>query len=115
MHELSLCQNLVEILEKQAQQHGAKRVTGVWLELGAFACVEESALRFGFEVTCRGTLAEGCLLHLSSRPSQAWCWQCNQSVEVSGMEDVCPLCHNPGLQRENDNGMQIKSIEVAQE
>jgi hydrogenase nickel incorporation protein HypA/HybF len=35
MHELSLCQNLVEILQQQAQQHGAKRVTGVWLELGA--------------------------------------------------------------------------------
>jgi Zn finger protein HypA/HybF involved in hydrogenase expression len=34
MHELSLCQNLVEILQQQAQQHGAKRVTGVWLELG---------------------------------------------------------------------------------
>ena len=94
MHELSLCQNLVEILQQQAQQHGAKRVTGVWLELGAFACIEESALRFGFEITCRGTMAEGCQLHLSQRPSQAWCWNCNESVEVSG-EAVCPRCHSP--------------------
>lgn len=114
MHELSLCQNLVEILEQQAQQHGAKRVTGVWLELGAFACIEESALRFGFEITCRGTVAEGCQLHLSQRPSLSWCWNCNESVEVSG-DEVCPHCHSPGLQRENDSGMQIKSIEVDQE
>lgn len=114
MHELSLCQNLVEILEQQAREHGAKRVTGVWLALGANACVEESALHFGFEITCRGTVAEGCQLHLSQSPSQAWCWHCSQRVDP-GEEDVCPLCHRAELQRENNNEMQIKSIEIQQE
>ncbi|VFS46710.1 hydrogenase nickel incorporation protein HybF [Budvicia aquatica] len=46
MHEVSLCESTLEIIEKQAKQHGVKRVTGVWLELGALSCVEESSLHF---------------------------------------------------------------------
>lgn len=46
MHEVSLCQSAVEIIEQQARQHQVKKVTGVWLEIGALSCIEESALRF---------------------------------------------------------------------
>lgn len=114
MHELSLCQNLVDILEQQARAHDAKRVTGVWLELGAQACVEESALRFSFDIACQGSRAEGCQLHLTVRASCAWCWNCNQSVELT-QEGICPHCQSPSVQREINNEMQIKSIEIQQE
>ncbi len=59
MHEITLSQRALEIIEQQAQQAGARRVTGVWLKVGAFSCVEASALTFCFELVCRGTLAEG--------------------------------------------------------
>ena len=76
MHELSLCQSAVEIVQQQAEQHGVKRVTGVWLEIGALSCVEESAVRFSFDIVCQGTLAQGCELHIDYKPAQAWCWDC---------------------------------------
>ncbi len=71
MHELSLCQSAVEIIQQQAEQHGVARVTGVWLEIGALSCVEERAVRFSFDIACRGTLAQGCELHIDYRPAQA--------------------------------------------
>ncbi len=40
MHEITLCQRALELIEQQAAKHGAKRVTGVWLKIGAFSCVE---------------------------------------------------------------------------
>ena len=46
MHEITLSQRALEIIEQQAQQAGARRVTGVWLKVGAFSCVEASALTF---------------------------------------------------------------------
>ncbi|MBX4308602.1 hydrogenase/urease maturation nickel metallochaperone HypA, partial [Mycobacterium tuberculosis] len=49
MHEITLSQRALEIIEQQAQQAGARRVTGVWLKVGAFSCVEASALTFCFE------------------------------------------------------------------
>lgn len=74
MHELSLCQSAVEIIQQQAEQHDVKRVTGVWLEIGALSCVEESAVRFSFDIVCQGTIAQGCALHIEYKPAQAWCW-----------------------------------------
>ncbi len=71
MHELSLCQSAVEIIQRQAEQHDVKRVTAVWLEIGALSCVEESAVRFSFEIVCHGTVAQGCDLHIVYKPARA--------------------------------------------
>lgn len=78
MHELSLCQSAVEIIQRQAEQHDVKRVTAVWLEIGALSCVEESAVRFSFEIVCHGTVAQGCDLHIVYKLRPAWCWDCSQ-------------------------------------
>ncbi|WP_202215039.1 hydrogenase/urease maturation nickel metallochaperone HypA, partial [Klebsiella pneumoniae] len=40
MHEVTLCQNALDIIEQQAKQSGAQRVTAVWLELSAVSCIE---------------------------------------------------------------------------
>ncbi len=57
MHEITLSQRALEI-EQQAQQ-AARGGLPAWLKVGAFSCVEASALTFCFELVCRGTLAEG--------------------------------------------------------
>lgn len=36
MHEITLSQRALEIIEQQAQQADARRVIGVWLKVGAF-------------------------------------------------------------------------------
>ena len=58
MHEITLCQRALELIEQQAAKHGAKRVTGVWLKIGAFSCVETSSLAFCFDLVCRGSVAK---------------------------------------------------------
>lgn len=49
MHELTLCQSAFDIIEQQAQANNVKRVTGVWLEIGALSCIEESAVHFALK------------------------------------------------------------------
>ena len=99
MHEITLCQRALELIEQQAVQNHAKRVTGVWLKVGAFSCVETSALHFCFELVCRGTLAEGCELHIEEQ----------QAVRR------CPQCQSAGLRIVADDGMQIQRLEIEKE
>lgn len=112
MHELSLCESTIEIIQKQAQQHNVKRVTGVWLEIGALSCIEEHALRFCFDVVCRGTVAEGSQLHIIHKPALAWCWDCSREVEVTQHEAQCPICSGFSLRIDSGDTLQIKEIEV---
>lgn len=68
MHELSLCQSAVEIIQRQAEQHDVKRVTAVWLEIGALSCVEESAVRFSLKLSARERWRKGAIYISSINP-----------------------------------------------
>lgn len=116
MHEITLCQRAIELIEHHARQNNARRVTGVWLEVGAFSCVETSAMTFCFELVCHGTLAEGCALHIHQQEARSWCHDCQQSVTLlSQRVKCCPICHGTHLSVEADSGLQIRRIEIDQE
>lgn len=112
MHELSLCQHALTIVLEQAAQHGAQRVTGVWLDIGALACVEESALRFSFASVCRDTAAQECALFIAHSPAQAWCWDCSMRVEITRHDDPCPRCQGVHLRIQEGEALRVKSIEI---
>jgi hydrogenase nickel incorporation protein HypA/HybF len=112
MHELSLCESTLQIIERQAQQHNVNRVTAVWLEIGALSCVEESAIRFSFDLVCKGTVADGCKLHIITKPAKAWCWDCSKEVEVSEHAQGCPNCGGHSLRIDAGDTVQIKELEV---
>lgn len=112
MHEISLCYSTLELIEQQARQHGARKVTGVWLEIGALSCIEESALRFCFESVCRQTLAEGCQLHVAVRAARAWCWECSALVEISRHCAGCPQCGSYNLRIDEGDSLQLKQLAV---
>jgi hydrogenase nickel incorporation protein HypA/HybF len=116
MHEITLCQRALELIEQQAVAHGAKRITGVWLKIGAFSCVETSALSFCFDLVCRGTIAEGCKLHLEEQEAECWCESCQQYVTLLTQRvRRCPQCNSDTLQIVADDGLQIRRIEIDQE
>ncbi|NIF33709.1 hydrogenase maturation nickel metallochaperone HypA [Enterobacter sp. Cy-643] len=116
MHEITLCQRAVELIENHARQNNARRVTGVWLEVGAFSCVETSALEFCFDLVCRGTLAEGCELHIHQQEAECWCHDCQQFVTLLTQRvKCCPNCNGSNLRIVADDGMQIKRLEIDQE
>lgn len=112
MHEVTLCQNALEIIEQHAKQNHAQRVCAVWLELSAVSCIEESALHFCFDIVCRNTLAEGAKLYVSTVAAQAWCRDCQSSVSVTQFDTGCPHCGSRNLQINSSDTMQVKQIEV---
>ena len=112
MHELSLCESTLQIIEQQAREHQVNRITAVWLEIGALSCVEESAIRFSFDLVCRGSIADGCQLHIIHKPAKAWCWNCSKEVEVAQHGQGCPLCHGYSLRIDAGDTVQIKELEA---
>lgn len=116
MHEITLCQRALEIIEQQAALSGARRVTGVWLNVGAFSCVEPAALTFCFELVCRGTVAEGCALHIEEQQAACWCPTCREYVHLLSQHvRRCPQCQSSELRIVADDGLQIQRIEIDQE
>ena len=71
MHELSLAQDMLAIVEAAARRNGATRVASVRLDLGESACVEPESLAFAFEVVARDGCASGARLDIERVPGHA--------------------------------------------
>ncbi|HEY0833909.1 MAG TPA: hydrogenase maturation nickel metallochaperone HypA [Azospirillum sp.] len=112
MHEMALCESLLMAMEEAARGSGFAKVRRVRLEIGRFAGVEVQALRFGFDVVMRGSLAEGAELVVLDRPGQAWCFDCEEGVEIDERYSPCPRCGGARMQPTGGTEMTIKDLEV---
>lgn len=112
MHEMSLCEGIVQVLELEAESQSFHKISRVRLEIGALASVEISALRFGFDVVTRGTLAEGAELEIIEVPAVAWCLICMRRVEIPQRYAPCPECGAYQLQVTEGEELKIKDLEV---
>ena len=112
MHEMALCQSVIDIIEEEAKRHAFSRVRGVWLEIGALSPVELEALRFGFDVVSRNTLADGAHLEIVGVPGSGWCMHCAKTVAVVRRCDPCPDCGTYQLQIIAGGDMRLKELEV---
>ncbi|WP_186453955.1 hydrogenase maturation nickel metallochaperone HypA [Denitratisoma sp. DHT3] len=112
MHEMSLAEGVLGLIEDAARREGFSRVLAVWVEVGRLAAVEPEALRFCFDAVTAGTLADGARLEIIDLPGQAWCWQCNESVAPMDDEGSCPRCGGYGLQVTGGDQMRVKELEV---
>ncbi len=112
MHELSICQSLIESIEDAAREHAFTKVHRVTLEVGRFAGVELEALRFSFDIAGRATLCEGAELVIHSRPGAGYCFACSSAVEVDDRLAPCPACGSTQVQATGGDQLIIKDMEV---
>ncbi len=112
MHEMSLCEGVLHVLQNEAKKQGFKRVKTVWLEIGDLSSVEPEAMRFSFDVVMQHSLAEGARLEIINTPGIAWCMQCAHNVHIKQRFDECPDCGSYQLQVTAGDEMKIKELEV---
>lgn len=112
MHEMSIAEGIIQVLEDQAVEQGYQRVKAVWLEIGPLAMIETEALRFCFDAVTRGSLAEHATLNIITIQGQAFCMQCLKTVPVQQRFDACCECGSYQLQVTQGEEMRIKELEV---
>ena len=112
MHEMALCESVLQVIEQEAARHGFQQVRVVRLEIGAMAGVEVEAMRFGWGVVSRESVAEGAELVILETPGRGWCLECSREVEVARRYDPCVHCGGYQLQVTGGDELKIKDLEV---
>lgn len=92
MHELSLADEIVRMVEAAALRDHFKRVATLRLEAGALAGVEVPALRFALEAIVPGTCLESATIDIDQPPGRGWCERCAAEVPLESRADACPQC-----------------------
>ncbi len=113
MHEMSLAEGIIGLVQDAARAHAPCAVRTVRVEIGALAAVECEALRFAFDVVKRGSVADAAQLDIEHVPGSAWCMHCARSVTIAARGDPCPECGGWELMVTGGGEMRVKELELA--
>lgn len=112
MHEMSLAEGVLQVIEDSARVNGFTRVKTVWLEIGALAGVEVEAMRFCFDAVVKGSLAEGCALEIIETEGKGCCLACGETVVIHQRYDACPACGAYQVQATGGMELKVRELEV---
>ena len=112
MHEMSLAESAMQIIEEAVRKQGCKRIRTVWLEIGRLAAVEPEAMRFCFDVVSKGSIAEGAQLEIVETAGRGKCAQCGCEALVTELYEPCPECGCYALNVTGGDELRVKELEV---
>jgi hydrogenase nickel incorporation protein HypA/HybF len=92
MHELSICQALMEQVERVAAEQRARRIVSVTLRIGPLAGVEPALLESAFPLASAGTLAADSRLVVERSAVRVRCRECGAESEAQSTRLLCGGC-----------------------
>jgi hydrogenase nickel incorporation protein HypA/HybF len=93
MHELSLMQNVIEIVRQDALNHNINRVDKLKLVVGSLTTALPDSLQFAFKVLGQDEMFNQAVLEIEEKPVVYYCRHCQQKFPVKNDYCfVCPVC-----------------------
>lgn len=92
MHEMSIAQGILGIVNKTAEREKAKKVSAIGLLIGDMAGVEVESLNFCFGALVMGTIAEGAELQIKRVPLMGRCQNCGAEEHIEHYNFICSQC-----------------------
>jgi hydrogenase nickel incorporation protein HypA/HybF len=111
MHELSIAQNILEIV-RDALPQGHGNVSSVKVRIGDMAGVVPDSLTFCFSALTAGTPLQGASLDIERVPLKARCRACGGDNVLGEFIFVCPSCGSNELQLLSGRELEVAAIEV---
>jgi len=112
MHEMSLIESVVALVEDERRKQQFSRVRVVRLAVGVLGHAEPAALRFCFDAVTRGTIADGARLEIDEVPGEGWCSSCRQSVSLGERFAACPVCGDTQVRMTAGGELRLSELEV---
>jgi hydrogenase nickel incorporation protein HypA/HybF len=112
MHEVSLLQDLVELVAAEARKQPFTRVHVIRLKLGILGHAEPDALQFCFDAVTSGTIADGARLEIEMVPALGLCVHCRLTTKLQERFTACPGCGGVPLRIVAGDEMRLAELEV---
>lgn len=92
MHELSIVQNIIDIILAELPKHNLTRVESISLRIGEMRQVVPDALFFGFECLSKNTPLEGAEVKIEHIPIKGRCRNCQHEFILDNWLQSCQKC-----------------------
>ncbi len=114
MHELSIAQNIIEIIQQHVPELEWERVTVVRLKIGAVAGIVPESLEFSFRAITAESLLSHTRLEIESVPFRIHCNACDTTTENEDGFALCGNCGSTDTKMLSGSELNISEIEIAE-
>ena len=112
MHELAICQSLMDQVETIALERNARCVTSIIIGMGPLAGVESQLLKNAYSIASAGTLAEHAELVIEQLPIIVKCTQCGSESDALPNKLICKQCGDWRTTLVSGDEMMLLSVEL---
>jgi len=112
MHELSVCQALLQQVREIARSHQAEAVDAVTVRIGPLSGVVPDLLRHAFEVARAGSYTGAARLNIEELPVRVHCPKCRSEAETAPNRILCPECGNWRVQVVSGEELLLARVEL---
>ena len=112
MHEVSLAESIIELIEQAALREGFALVRMVRLEIGELACVAPDALETAFAAACRDTCAEQARIEIETVAGEGECPDCGIRAAMPSLYELCPQCGERPLRVIRGTELRVSTLDV---
>jgi hydrogenase nickel incorporation protein HypA/HybF len=115
MHELSICQQMINQVNEIALQHQASAIQSITLQIGPLSGIESSLLIQAFPFAAAQTMAENAELIIEELPVIIQCNQCGSKTSTMPNKLVCSQCGDHHTQLLSGDEMLLANVEISRE
>jgi hydrogenase nickel incorporation protein HypA/HybF len=112
MHELAICQALMDQVENIALERNALCVTSIVVGMGPLSGVEAQLLKNAYPIASAGTVAEHAELIIESLPIRVKCGQCGSESDALPNKLVCKQCGDWRTTLVSGDELMLMSVEL---
>lgn len=112
MHELAICQSLMDQVQDIALERNALSVTSIVVGMGPLSGVEAQLLKNAYTVASAGTVAEDAELIIENLPIRVKCGQCGCESDASPNKLVCKQCGDWRTTLVSGDELMLMSVEL---
>lgn len=112
MHELTIAENLIQLVEETARRESAQSVSIVVVEIGELSAIETDALSFAFDIVKGGGVAAAATLEIVPIPGVGQCQSCRTRMPMPKPYAECPACGSLEVEPVEGREMRIREIRI---
>jgi len=114
MHELSICQGIMDVAAG-ALPAPIPRVLSVSVKIGRLTGVVPDSLLYYFELLSPGTPLAGATLVIEEVPIRGRCGDCAADFDIDTLAFTCPACGSGFVDLLSGRELQVVSVDTAEE
>jgi len=112
MHEMSIAQSILDIVDEYMIKENGRKLTEVVVEVGELTAVVPDSLEFCYEALVENSPYQDSKICINVIPLTGICSECSHSFKIKNYEFNCPDCQSSNIDVKGGQELRISHLEV---